>query len=297
MNVDGIFGADLHIRPDVPVCRTDDFLSAMGIKLRHIMDLCELHNCPLVISGDVGNRPQWPNWLIEWYADILYPYKQRILVIPGQHDLPDHSLAEIKRSAIGVLAAAGLVRILNPQSYYPIADGWKVAGFAYGEEIKECGDANMAVIHKLVLEEEMWWAEGKGETAISILQKYPQYSLILSGDNHKPFVTEYEGRLLVNPGSMMRSTAIQTDHKPRVYLWDAKENRVEPSYLPIEDGVVVRHHIEVKEAKEQRMTAFVEHARKDFETGLSYEKNLEEYFLKNTEEEKVKKKVWVAYGD
>ena len=39
-----------------------------------------------------------------------------------------------------------------------------------------------------------------GGNAGGILRKYPEYDLIVTGDNHVSFTTEYEGKRLVNPG-------------------------------------------------------------------------------------------------
>jgi len=105
----------------------------------------------------------------------------------------------------------------------------------------------------------------KLEILPKLLKKYAEYDLIVTGDNHKPFVEKHEGRLLVNPGSLTRQAADQINHKPRIYLWYAKTNTVKPIYLPITNDVISREHIEVKQERDKRIDAFVERLDTGFE--------------------------------
>jgi hypothetical protein len=126
------------------------------------------------------------------------------------------------------------------------------------------------------------------------MKKLSGYDLIVTGDNHLPFVVKEGNQLLVNPGSMMRMTASQIDHKPRVYLWFADDNTVKPVYLPIKQGVISREHIDRQKDKDKKIEAFVEHLKDNYEVGLSFEKNLEKYFRQNRTRKPVEQLVWRA---
>ena len=93
---DLIFTADWHIRPDTPMCRKDDFIATMKYKILFVFKLAQVHNCPIVIAGDLGHRPgdrNWPNWLLEWFINAAARTAGlTIYAVPGQHDLPNHSL-------------------------------------------------------------------------------------------------------------------------------------------------------------------------------------------------------------
>jgi len=102
------------------------------------------------------------------------------------------------------------------------------------------------------------------------------------------------GRMLVNPGSLTRTTAGQVDHKPRVYLWYAESNTVEAVYLPIESGVISRTHIDIAKDRDTRNEAFIERVNSDVEIQLSYEDNIENYFKKYRSEKRVVEKTWEA---
>lgn len=307
-----ILTADWHIRSSVPVCRTDDFMAAMWGKVDFILGLSDQYGIPILIAGDVGLKSQWPNWLLEEFIGRVKAKKDpsaKLYAIPGQHDLPDHNLDLWRASAIGVLHEAEAITFLgvDGQQYVDLnKDGLKsVFPFSYGVEIRRIKNLEeeehyhplplIAVVHTLVTERapESFLA-GQAQSAMSLLEKFPEYSLILCGDNHKGFVVEKDDRLLVNPGSLMRTTADQSDYKPRIYLWYAQENRVEPIYLPVEEGVISRDHIDNQEAKDERIEAYVLRLKEEVEVGLDFQSNLKTYFSMNRTRKPVQDKVWQA---
>lgn len=295
---DAILAADLHIRADTPLCRTDDYLKTQWNKLNFIFNLCQENDCPLLVAGDIGNKSQWPNWLLEKIISIINQKNApiNIICIPGQHDLPEHRLDYWQKSGCGVLDRSGSVFMI--QEWQPINGGiFDLYPFPYRIEIvkpKTSRCPKVAMTHQMVIENKPLWPDQKAPKGHELLKKFPEYDLILSGDNHNPFVTKYENRLLVNPGSMMRMTAAQIDHKPRVYKWFADTNEVEVVYLPIKKGVISRIHIEFKQERDKRMEVFVNRMSDDIEIGLSFEQNLIEYFNKNRTKKSIQDKTWRA---
>ena len=299
-NADAILTADWHIRADTPVCRTDDYFAAMEEKVDFIFDLSVEHNCPIMIAGDLGNEPEWPNELLYWFIERLNRYERPdIIIVPGQHDLPEHRIDFWTKAGVGVLGSAKRIDMLLCGSYtfYGI---WTIDAFPYGHGMchinkSPIGRSFIAIAHQMVIDEPLWPGQ-KATKGHQLLEKFPEYDLILTGDNHNTFVAEHEGRLLVNPGSMMRNAADQAEHKPRVYLWCAKTNTVEPVYLPIEKGVITRAHIEAVKEKKVRREAFFTRVREDVEIGLSFESNIEERLKQQSVQKRVKEKVWEAIG-
>lgn len=299
---DAILSADWHIRPDTPVCRTDNFWEAQEKKINFILDLREQHGCPLLIAGDLGDYPLnrgWPTWLSRW---AIKKFKgHHIVSICGQHDLPNHRLDLWEKSGIGILEAAGVIKVLGFNDFtHTLSDNptIELAMFPYGKEIQPIYKGKkpdwpvIAMTHEMVIESKKLWPGQVAPKGHQLLKKFPEYSLILTGDNHNPFVCEYQGRLLVNPGSLMRTTASQESHRPRVYLWWAETNEIEAVYLPIEDGVISREHIDMAEERSDRMDAFVARVRDDVEIALSYEDNVENYLKRFRTEKPVVTKIW-----
>ena len=148
---------------------------------------------------------------------------------------------------------------------------------------------NILIWHKLAYKGEKPYPDAPHESQSSIiLRKYPDVDLFLMGDNHLTFTTTYGNQLLVNPGSMMRMTADQIDHKPCVFLWYAEDNTVQQVFLPIEQGVITREHIEKKEERDERIDAFISKLDTDWEAGMSFEENLEAHFNVNKTKPEIK---------
>jgi len=291
---DAILSADWHIRPDTPVCRTDDFTFAMWQKIEAILALSKENGCPVIVAGDVGNEAYWPNWLLEKTIKIFEGHE--IIAIPGQHDLPNHKIDLFDKSGLGVLTAAGVVNTI----FRPILvnNQFGLFPFPYGTDIeknrKKSGSPNVAIVHQMVIEDKPLWPDQEAPKGHQLLKILPEYDLILSGDNHNPFVAKYKDRLLVNPGSMMRTRADQIGHKPRVYLWYAQTNEVEPYFLPIKDGVITREHMGKSDEKKIRMDSYVKRAKESVEIMLSFQDNLEEYLKANRTPKSVRDKIWEA---
>lgn len=305
--VDAILTADWHIRSDKPVCRTDDFIAAQRKKVQFILRLAEKYDATILIAGDIGHHHQWKNWLLErLLTDIREISGPNIVAaIAGQHDLPQHNLKLLSDSGLGVLIAYGAIKVFSSVTEYPLMGSsgeFTVKGFHFGQEIKApkikvLGKRLVAMSHQMVIQNKPLWPGQEAPKAGKLLREFPCYDLILTGDNHKPFVEKYKGRLLVNPGSITRQTADQEKHKPRVYLWNAEANEVEAAYLPIEKGVISREHIDVKEDRNVRISAFVKYIKDGYEVGLSFQKNIEEFFKTNRIRKAIKDKVLEAIDE
>jgi len=272
--VDAVLCADLHLRDDVPECRTDDFQAAQWRKVRFISMLCEKHNCPLVVAGDVFHHWKPSPGLL---AKTIAEFPEDVLFIPGQHDLPQHSMELYDKSGCAVLERTPWWRQLRSTGIK--VDVLNFAGFPFGgaDNFSKLivGDADMLVLHLMVWYRVVPFPDCTADSATALLRKIKGPKLILTGDNHQPFVVRENGRLLVNPGSMMRTTVAQIDYRPRVYLWDAEGNEVEAVYLPIEEGVVSRERADAEVAREGRVEAFVKRLQEDVESGLDYKKAVE----------------------
>ena len=293
-----ILASDLHLREDTPQCRLDNYWDVQEKKLNFLFSLAKQHQIPILIAGDLGHKPRWSCRLLEWFISKVNK-EIKIFAIPGQHDLINHRTDLWESSAVGVLHAAGAITLLGFDTFpldIEFDDFW-LYGFPYGVGIQKIKRADnlkprIAMTHEMIIEKIDLFPNQNAIKGNQILKKHKQFSIVHSGDNHQPFVVEYEDRKLVNPGSLMRSTAAQEDHTPRVYLWYADTNEVEAVYLPIEQGVISRTHIDVAKERENRNEAFINRVNSDTEIELSYEDNIENYFQKYRTEKRVVEKTW-----
>jgi len=302
MNVDAILCADTHLRSDTPRNRIDDFTGAMKKKFEFILALGAEHHCPILIAGDLGHRSTWPWPLYSWFVKAIKKYEADIICIPGQHDEPNHKLDKLDESPMGVSNMTDVMTVLKGDNNYIPGKNIHVYGFPWGTKIVIPSQnivttgRNIAMTHQMVIEDKPEWKGQEGATAKALL-KNNDFDLILSGDNHKPFVTTYGNKVLVNPGSMMRSNIDQANHEPRVYLYDAEINDIQPVYLPIEDNVF-KEAGENSEDRKKRFEAFIESINKNIpgltkkSDTVSFEDNAKSYFENNRVRRNIKERVW-----
>jgi DNA repair exonuclease SbcCD nuclease subunit len=258
---DLILCSDPHLREDTPTCYIGDFQKEQWSSLDLIKVLQQEYNCSVLCGGDFFHHWKPSPFLLSQTIEHL---PDDFWVVYGQHDLPNHNLELAYKCGINTLWQAGVLNIM-PECHW-------------GQTPKKGSSTlyDVLVWHVTTYQNNLPWPGCTASSAKQILKKYPQFSLILTGDNHQPFVEEYEGRLLVNPGSMTRQDADQLNHRPRVYLWYAETNTVEPIYLPIAPGneVISREHIEVVKQRNERLDAFVSTLNTDWEASVGFEENL-----------------------
>lgn len=281
-----LFTADLHLREDRPVCRRDDYWSAQWEKIAFLRKYQEEHGCPIYDAGDLFDRWKPSPYLLHMAIENL----PRLKTVAGNHDLPNGNVQLLNKSGIGVLASAGTVEV-GTRTYRE--EGYTVHMVNFGEEslISELELSKSPVKNVLVLHTTCWQGElpypgadreGGGE-AKRLLKKYSDFDLIVTGHNHQSFVERCRGRILINPGSMMKMTVDQIDHKPSCYLWHVQYNKVKRLEYPVDaDSAIDSLHLRSKRESANRIEAFISKLDGSVELGLSFEKNLERFFCRNT---------------
>jgi DNA repair exonuclease SbcCD nuclease subunit len=278
---DLILCSDLHLREDTPTCYIGDFQKEQWDALDFIKKLQQTYNCSVLCGGDFFHHWKPSPFLLSQTIEHL---PDQFFTIYGQHDLPNHNLELSHKSGIYTLWRADKLGLLSffandrmPKLLQIEGCNWN--GLPLNQDKDYANQKNILVWHVTTYKNDLPWPGCTASSAKRILKKYPQYSLILTGDNHQFFVEEYEGRLLVNPGSMTRQNADQLNHIPRVYLWYAETNTVESVYLPIAPGneVISREHIEIIDQRNERIDAFVSKLETDWEATMSFEDNLKQF--------------------
>lgn len=287
-----IFCADLHITDKAPICREqEEFMKAVVDKITFLRKLQRQHKCPIVVAGDFFNKHNPSHYLLGLVLR-MWPRWSKTYVVAGQHDLPANSIAQLERSGLEVLCSAGRVSFLSRErptyhTYNNSCETLLLDGRSWGEELPmiypyESGPyAPILVMHKHVIHGRKPWPGCTSPQAKNLLRELPkEYQVIVTGDNHIPFVYESEDeRMVINPGSMLRMSADQKLHKPRVYLW--RPGEAKPAYLPIRNDVINDEHLIVQEERNDRLDTFIARMDGEYEVDLSFVRNLERFFDKN----------------
>ncbi len=278
-----ILSGDWHLREDSPLCFVGDFQKEQWIVVDYIKDLQKEFDCPVICSGDLFDY--WKPSL-GFLAEVVKHLPRKLYVVYGNHDLPQHNVKLAGKSGVHLLAKVRRLTILS-QCH------WGLFPIDETEEQLIFPDKNLLVWHTMTYQKEKPYPGCEDPKAISILKKYPQYDLILTGHNHKSFHEEYHGRLLINPGSITRQKADQIDHHPVVYLW-REDNSITLCPLPYTEDSISREHLEVIEQRDSRIEAFISRLDAEWEIGVSFEKNLEAYLRANKVKESISQIIYKA---
>lgn len=260
--------ADLHMREDQPLARTDNYQEILGYKFTHLLGTAQKNNVPILCAGDFFHKAKTSKQFEIGIVQVIEQSNIEFFIIPGNHDLPYHNLDNLNNSSLGILNLSKQINVLSQELDSMFS--FNIKGIKIG------------MIHSLIHRDNPLKVEGKtiSTKAKTLLKKHPDLDVIISGDNHESFIAEHEGRLLINPGSMMRMTAAQIDHKPSmVLLYD--DLSYEIIYFPIEKGVIDRSHIEKKDNYDMRMDKFIKKISDKEKISVSFEENLYNYMRAN----------------
>lgn len=269
---DAVFTADLHLTDRQPPCRTDDYWAAQASKLEWLRDLCDDWRCPLVVAGDVFDEAS-PSYRVYCLAaEWLAGFHVDVLLVAGQHDLPYHR-ADAARSALAALRWTRLqgerhalaVILDKTRETDRTLPGATLVAAPFGAElpggdVRRNGMSLVGVTHRMVSDgpaDLVLGVHAHATPAVRYLRERPHYDLIVTGDNHRPFCAEEDGRLLVNCGSLLRRRADQAAHRPVVWAWWREGNEVVPVAVPHEPDTVSREHVDAPAARDERLAAFV----------------------------------------
>jgi len=144
--------------------------------------------------------------------------------IPGQHDLPNHSLEDIRRSAYWTLVEAN--KLMNiPLGGIEIND-MLVYAHPWGVPI-EVPDGDERDMMNVALSHRYAWKRGKGYPGASMdslagnIPNLDNYDVAVFGDNHQSFDCKRSPTskcTLVNPGCLIPRKSDERRYHPSIYL-------------------------------------------------------------------------------
>lgn len=240
--------SDLHISHRCPIARSveEDWYRIQRKYLYQLTSLQTMCNgCPILIAGDLTDRWNLPPETINF---MLKNLPDQIFAICGQHDLPNHSYQNIKRSAYWTLVEAGKITNLTPsaEEWFAEAGGkdWYVHGFPWEFNLEAMGEigtktAHVALVHSYI------WMKGyhfPGAPEEKRVKKYlPQlegFNAAFFGDNHIGFSRGISGKspFIMNCGTFMRRKIDEAHYYPQVGLL-------------MSDGSIVPHRLDVSQDK------------------------------------------------
>ncbi len=213
--------ADIHLTHAAPTFRSAEpnWYAAMARPMRELRKLQELHQVPILCAGDVfdrwDSRPELINWAIK---NVPHMYS-----IPGQHDLPQHRLDDISKSAYWTLCEAGVLSNLSAGEPWKMKKDVWIWPFPWGHE-PEIGDSeegvlNIALVHQYVWIKGSSYPGAPADQRVSLKRKLTAFDVAVFGDNHQGFLTRIGTKTTVfNCGTFFRRKADEAGYRPQVGL-------------------------------------------------------------------------------
>lgn len=244
--------SDLHLTDKTPINRKDDYPTTIMNKFEEILKITKekTENNLLVVAGDFVDSPAIPYKVTRSIIELLLKYETMVLAVPGQHCLRYHK-SGLENTPLGILEAAEVVHILSSKKRTKI-DGVTFIGSGWNEEPEN--KADVMVTHRMVTQKDpLFFGQEDFQTTHQLFHKYKWAKCIISGDNHLPFTVKSKQSLLVNCGSMVRSSKNQIKHKPKIWLINSDSWNVIPIELSIEPAKEVFDFskIQIKEEKDE----------------------------------------------
>lgn len=243
--------SDWHITALRPDNRQQGYVTQQFNKIKYILDLCRKHSAVLLNAGDLFDRARVPRWLEQKYFRLFFEYQDiQHTACAGQHDQIYHS-ANLQDTSIQQFFSAGFLQRGG--------DGIVTADWGTNIDKKK----GIVVSHTCCTEKPNPFID-YSVTSDQLLAQ-TQADLIVTGDYHKAHYNgKVKGRLVVNPGSIMRIGSDEMKKKPSVYVIDLKNMTiVEQIFLPVLDAAKVFDKDGIIKQKEEKAKA--EDLRKRFD--------------------------------
>lgn len=249
--------SDLHLMYESPVARLDDYFETAIRKLKWAR-LAIGRDTPLIIAGDIFDVGK-PRNMLKMHGPVCEVLKN-CRTIYGNHDASFHSASYLPETAYAAVDRVVGCHLEKPK----VMGDFELHPFHFGTEVQheepKFGLPMIAISHQFVYQKKMPF--DKGVSALYLLTEFPEYAIIITGDNHQHFIEEYDGRILINNGSLMRMTSAQLDYQPVVTVWE--DGKVTTIPIPIIKEAVTDRHIILgneKSLSRDNMLAYIELVR------------------------------------
>ena len=277
-----IITSDWHIRETAPSCREEqEFLQAQWAKIDYISDLQKKYDCPVIHAGDLFHHWKPSPYLLSKTMEHL---PKKFYTIYGNHDLPQHNIELANKCGVYLLEKAGKLNILP--------------GVHWLQEYKEGMELTISKrilpMHIMTYQGSKLYPGMTDTPARGILRnkKYKDIDLIITGHNHQTFVEEWEGKLLINPGSITRQS-IDDEKEPCIYLYDTDDGSYEKIILPHEKEVLqLTYNNQKLDERNERIDAFIEKLNGEGLNDVDFDRNLESFLAENKTEKEIREIIY-----
>lgn len=239
-----LFVGDMHLRSATPARRKDDFASAQFAKVSQIFDIARQNEAVIVQTGDIFDTESSDLKTMVRYLPMFLDYEHGVYSAIGNHDVYGASIDTVPRTALGLFASVGAVKLLGHEPAVLGGGQVSICGTSYmhdGEPKPDPGmPHNILVVHDMILVDKIWKEQDHFTYAYDYAIQHSDWDVILCGHYHYSFEHRQGQVLVVNPGAVVRIKASKGDMalKPSVVLYDTvtrKSEWVTLNHAPVEE--------------------------------------------------------------
>lgn len=289
-----VISADWHIRSNLPRCRKDEnWYKTQERALKQIRVFANKNDCPVFVVGDIFHSLGETNfYCIQMIQKMAKKLDNGLYILAGNHDLPFHSSENLDRSAVGILLQSdGIGEIKDYFSNIEIMD---VSAENFDGETK---DAEIIFKHVLCFPDMKSLPPNvDAMTAKDLLEEYPSAKWIFTGDMHKNFHYEKNGRHVVNPGCLLRQAVDFKNYNPGFYYVDTDTNTVEFNLIIDSEEFIDDSYILREKEKEERIEAFANKVGEVESVSLDYAENVKNAMLSSDLSKELKETIEELMG-
>ncbi|MGM0501485.1 MAG: metallophosphoesterase [Bacillota bacterium] len=263
---------DTHIRGTTPSRRVDNFKETLLTKLREVQQLAEDKDVDYILhGGDLFDRPDTAPSIVSEFVKLLRGFTVPIYLVAGNHDLYGHNPETLSRTMLGLLVAAGIVKIVPPEGTILEENNIKLQltgnsfnynidnkADAYGIKKKTNVDYALHLVHGMLLDRPIF---EEGYTLIEDVET--EADITVTGHYHLGYgVKEYKGTSFLNPGALVRVSADlkEIGRMPQVALIDLSTG-IDIELIKLKSAqqgaeVLDRSELEKQKFREKRLADF-----------------------------------------
>jgi len=289
-----ILTADWHLRSTRPRCRLDDdWLATQKNALDQVAVAARKYEADVIVVGDIFHSTNETTneviGLVQSFAATLECDHLSLYLLAGNHDLPQHNLDNIHKSAFNLL--------LNSKNIFHIEDliindgkfGMRVSAANFGAPDNE--EAEIVFKHILCFpQSEKAPPNAKIVRPTELFADLKKARYIFTGDYHRSFMNYKGKRKVFNPGCLLRQAADLIDYEPSVMLIEANDGELTHKLIPIVDSatLVTDEYIAEEEARDNRIASFIEKIKSKGELTFDFVENVKTRIVENKIDKGVK---------
>jgi DNA repair exonuclease SbcCD nuclease subunit len=283
-----IVSSDWHLRSSKPRCRIDDdWINTQKKALDQICVYANKYKADVLVIGDIfHSTAETTNLIIAMVQELALKLEEtdcKLYILAGNHDLPQHNLDNIHRSAFQILLNSKNIYHLNQLIMDDGNFTNKLSASNFGADDK----LNAEIVFKHILcfpENEKIPPSDKIVKPSELFAQFENAKYIFTGDYHRQFVyAKGKTKKLLNPGCLLRQAADMIDYEPSVFLIDFVDGELKYDTLPIPDDekMVTDEYLEKEEMRNNRIEAFIERIKENEQVSFDFIENVHNLMKNN----------------